>query len=382
MPLTLGRWLEFLAIDADVLEALRDFAGIVEPHMDGILDHFYERILAQEAGAKLFKNPEMLAHVREAQRRHWVEHVFAGRFDHDYLRATLAMGRSHFRLGVDPMLFSTAYCLVLNEVGGVILAEFGNQPALQRRYLTAVNRAVFLDLGLATSVYYDAYLADIEGMSRELNFSLARAGEYRDNETGLHLIRMSRMCRALALAAGQDARWADMLQVASPLHDLGKIGVPDSVLLKAGRLDPAEVAVMRKHPQIGADIIPDHPAAVIRMARRIALSHHERWDGSGYPTGLCGEEIPLEGRIATICDVYDALLAERPYKKAWDRQDAVAFMRENRGAMFDPMLIDIFLAILPTIDAIQTSYAEETARADDRQRPDGLVTTAAPGCDC
>jgi hypothetical protein len=172
--------------------------------------------------------------------------------------------------------------VVLNQVVQ-LLDELVQDAATRSRYLTAINRAVFLDMGLATYAYYDTLLNALEDMAQEVTLSLARAGEYRDNETGKHITRMSKMCEQMALALGKDATWAHALRMASPLHDVGKIGVPDRILLKPGRLDEAEFQIMREHPRIGGTIIPEHPALVIRMARRIALTHHEKWDGSGYP---------------------------------------------------------------------------------------------------
>jgi putative two-component system response regulator len=225
------------------------------------------------------------ARARAHQQHHWLEHVFAGNFNQDYLEATLAIGRTHQRLGVDLRFYSGAYVVVLNQVVQ-LLDELVQDAATRSRYLTAINRAVFLDMGLATYAYYDTLLNALEDMAQEVTLSLARAGEYRDNETGKHITRMSKMCEQMALALGKDATWAHALRMASPLHDVGKIGVPDRILLKPGRLDEAEFQIMREHPRIGGTIIPEHPALVIRMARRIALTHHEKWDGSGYPPAV------------------------------------------------------------------------------------------------
>lgn len=363
MPTKLSSWVAFLNIDAETVAALGTLSDFLEPRIDAVLDTFFDRLLQQENAARLFEDPALIVHVKAVQRRHWMEHVFTGNFDETYLNVTRAMGRHHFRLGVDPLFFSSSYGVVLSELTMLITRHFIDQPELLPKILVALNRVVFIDLSVASSVYYDAYIDDVERLAREFNFSLARAGEYREYEGGLHLLRVGHMCRAIALAAGRDRQWADMLRMASPLHDLGKIGVPDSVLMKPGPLDERERALMQRHPQIGAEIIPDHPAPLIRMARRIALTHHERWDGAGYPKGLAGEDIPLEGRITAICDVYDALLSRRPYKRPWSREAAAAYIRENSGAMFDPALVEIFVANLAELERIQDSYAELPADA-------------------
>src|SRR5450830_261122 len=187
---------------------------------------------------------------------------------------------------------------------------------------------------------------------------LGLAAEYKDNETGMHVIRMSHYARLLGVAAGMNEAQADDLLHAAPMHDVGKIGIPDRILQKPAKLDAEEWAIMQSHATIGADIIGEHPHGMLRLARNIALSHHEKWDGSGYPNGLAGEAIPLEGRIVAIADVFDALTSVRPYKAAWPVEEAVEFLREQRGRHFDPVLVDLFLTQLPAICAIKDKWAE------------------------
>jgi putative two-component system response regulator len=188
---------------------------------------------------------------------------------------------------------------------------------------------------------------------------LGLAAEYKDNETGLHVIRMSHYSHIIARAAGFDEAMAEDLLHAAPMHDIGKIGIPDSILQKPGKLTPDEWAVMREHPVIGARIIGVHPAGLLHMAHDIALTHHERWDGSGYPRGLQGEDIPMVGRIVAVADVFDALTTQRPYKKAWPLNEAVAYIREQRGKHFDPQLVELFLEQLPAILEIKERWAEK-----------------------
>ena len=359
MPMRLDRWIDFFKIDEETIATLRELVIVVEPHIDNIMKIFYERIISTPTAVSLFESPQSLERARQAQKRHWLKHVLSGRFDLDYLAASRAIGQAHYRIGVDSMLYTGAYSLVLDELVYLITTIYHDKLDDRRRFVRAVNKAIFLDMGFAVSVYYDSFVGALEEMSNELNFSLARAGEFRDNETGAHLMRMSRMCRALALAIGKDEKWAQMILVASPLHDVGKIGIPDNILLKPGRLDAVELEVMRRHPAIGGEIIPTNSAEVIRMAKRISLTHHERWDGAGYPAGLQGEEIPLEGRIAAVCDVYDALLSARPYKQPWQPEQAISFLRENSGSHFDPVLVMAFLENLPEMDAIRANYDDE-----------------------
>jgi CHASE2 domain-containing sensor protein len=184
----------------------------------------------------------------------------------------------------------------------------------------------------------------------EVIYRLCQAVESRDEETGEHIERMSSLCRRLALEAGFDAEQADMLKRASAVHDVGKIGVPDSILRKPAALDEAEWEVMKAHTTMGAAMLAGSRSRLVRLAETIALTHHERWDGTGYPAALAGEEIPLVGRICAICDTFDALVSERPYKPAWPVAMALEEISRQRGRQFDPRLVDLFLAMGPTAE--------------------------------
>ena len=187
---------------------------------------------------------------------------------------------------------------------------------------------------------------------------LGRAAEYKDNETGMHVIRMSHFSKLLALAAGHSPAWAEDLLNAAPMHDVGKIGIPDAVLRKPGPLDADEWATMRRHPEIGVEIIGEHPSGVLQLAREIALAHHEKWDGSGYPRGLAGEAIPLSARIVAIADVFDALTTRRPYKEPWPVQEAMNHIAAQAGKHFDPALVALFAPLLPQLLEIRARWAE------------------------
>jgi putative two-component system response regulator len=175
---------------------------------------------------------------------------------------------------------------------------------------------------------------------------LGRAAEYRDNETGMHVIRMSHYAKTLAVAAGCTDEWADDLLNAAPMHDVGKIGIPDAILLKNGPLTAEEWTIMRRHPQIGAEIIGEHDSQVLQMAYSIALTHHEKWDGTGYPQGLAGE------------DVVDALTTERPYKHAWTVDEAMEHIEQQAGAHFDPRLVPLFIGLRPQLEDIRECWKD------------------------
>jgi CHASE2 domain-containing sensor protein len=197
----------------------------------------------------------------------------------------------------------------------------------------------------------------------EIVFRLGRAVESRDADTGVHLDRMSTLSHRLALAAGMSPADAELLRHASLLHDVGKVGIPDRILGKPGPLDQAERALMQTHTAIGDEILAASSSALVQLAASIARSHHERWDGTGYPDGLRGEEIPLAARICAVCDVFDALTSRRPYKEPWSVEDALAEIRDQRGRHFDPRLVDAFLELLPPAAAGDPAVAGAAAVA-------------------
>ncbi|MFZ5762237.1 MAG: HD-GYP domain-containing protein [Thermodesulfobacteriota bacterium] len=191
----------------------------------------------------------------------------------------------------------------------------------------------------------------------EVVAKLARAAACRDRKAGSHLGRMSRYSKLLAQAAGIGERAATVLYHASPLHDVGKLGITDQILHKPGRLTEEEFEVMKGHCRMGADLLDGPSSDLLRVAQAVALTHHERWDGSGYPGGLSGPDIPLAGRIAAICDVFDALTEERPYKASWTFAQAAEEIKRQSGRHFDPDLVDLFLGNLPALFRIYRGQA-------------------------
>jgi putative two-component system response regulator len=187
---------------------------------------------------------------------------------------------------------------------------------------------------------------------------LGRAAEYRDNETGRHIIRVSRIAELIAKHLGWSEGECEILLHAAPMHDLGKIGIPDAILLKPGKLESAEMEIMQTHTTIGERILEGEDSTLLLEACEIALSHHERWDGKGYPKGLAGEAIPLAGRIVALADVFDALTSDRPYKKAWSVDAAMELISNSQGLQFDPALVLVFEKLLPEIVTIRESLPD------------------------
>jgi putative two-component system response regulator len=205
---------------------------------------------------------------------------------------------------------------------------------------------------------------DLEQSRVEIIHRLGRAAEYRDNETGLHIIRMSKFSQMLALEMGLPENESEMLLQASPMHDVGKIGISDNILLKPGKLTKEEFETMKTHTSIGADILANSDSEVLEMAQKIAITHHEKWNGKGYPNGLKGAEIPLIGRIVAICDVFDALTSERPYKHAWPVQEAIDEIVSQKGEHFDPEVVEYFLKVLPAVIKVKDEYAEPSIESN------------------
>jgi len=201
--------------------------------------------------------------------------------------------------------------------------------------------------------------AEIVAREQETIARLARAAEFRDPETGAHIVRMAHYSQLIARQLGLDDELCERILTAAPMHDIGKVGTPDHILLKPGRLTAEELIVMRQHSRIGHDILLGSSSPMIQMAAEIALTHHEKFDGSGYPDGTIGEAIPISGRIVAVADVFDALTSPRPYKEAWPLERAFDFIKSGRGSHFDPACVDAFFAVIPEILLIRERFQDE-----------------------
>ncbi|MCX6986103.1 MAG: response regulator, partial [Lentisphaerae bacterium] len=198
--------------------------------------------------------------------------------------------------------------------------------------------------------------ARIKAAALDTIYRLSRASEYKDEDTGAHIRRMSHYAAAVARRMGLDESAVETILYAAPMHDLGKIGIPDMIMMKPAKLDPAEWEIMKQHTVIGANILKGSDAEFIRLGETIAQCHHEKWDGSGYPNSLKGREIPVAGRISAIADVFDALTSKRPYKEPFSVKKSLAIIRKGRGSHFDSDVVDVFFAIQGEILAIKKQY--------------------------
>ena len=266
-----------------------------------------------------------------------------------------------------PVIFVTAMSDVANEEQGL---KLGAVDYLHKPCHPAVVRQrvrVHLDLhnqNVALEKRVRERTMELEKTRLQVVQRLARAGEYRDNETGMHVVRMCQYCHRLALAAGIPEATAGLLEVAAAMHDIGKIGIPDHILRKAGELDDSERTVMQLHTLIGPEIIGKDDSDLLALARSIALTHHERWDGAGYPRGLAGNAIPIEGRIAAICDTFDTLTTGDDTRTAMTTDEAANFIIGEAGKAFDPELVYLFVQLVPEIDRIRQLYQDPKEKTE------------------
>lgn len=237
------------------------------------------------------------------------------------------------------------------------LARTRNMLELRRATVALQNRASWLasEVNKAT--------LDLRAREQETILLLCRASEYRDPETGAHIQRMAHYSCLIAAELGLSSEEQEHILNAAPMHDIGKVGTPDHILLKPGRLDAAEMEIMRQHAVIGYNILKSSEARMLRLAAEIAYSHHERYDGSGYPNGLKGEQIPLVGRIVAVADVFDALTSVRPYKQAWTLDEARKYLLDNSGSHFDPRCVDALMQRWPAVLEIRERF-RDTATLD------------------
>src|SRR5947199_3472088 len=220
------------------------------------------------------------------------------------------------------------------------------------------HKIVLSDQARVLQYQVDKSIAEIHERELETLAKLAKAGEFRDRTTGNHLTRMARYSHLIGSNLGLAPETVHVLEVAAPMHDIGKIGIPDSILLKNGPLTPEEDVVMKNHPRIGYDILKGSPSKYLSMGAIIALGHHEKYEGSGYPNGLHAEDIPLVARVVAVADVFDALVSERPYKKAWPLEEGIEFLKAQRGRHFDPRCVDAFLADRTRIQAVLEQFGD------------------------
>jgi putative two-component system response regulator len=296
---------------------------IMMPVMDGLEA---VKILKQDAETRIIP-VVMITALREVNDR--IKALEAGA--DDFL--SKPVDKTELRIRVQTLVKVKAYNDHLRNYQKQLEAEVARKTIQLRKTLEALQ------------------IASLDSIHR-----LSRAAEYKDEDTGAHIERMSHYSEAVARKMGLDGKTVERILYAAPMHDVGKIGIPDKILLKPGKLDPDEWEIMKQHATIGARILGGSRTGFIKLAEVIALTHHERWDGSGYPQGLRGTRIPIVGRITAIADVFDALTTRRPYKEPFSLEKSFAIIRESKGTHFDPDVVDAFFAVQDEILAIKETY--------------------------
>ncbi|MBC3934616.1 response regulator [Undibacterium sp. CY7W] len=248
------------------------------------------------------------------------------------------------------------------------LARTKNMLALRRSQRFLEDRASWLNVEVQKAT------AEIRARERETILRLSRAADSRDPETGAHIIRMANYSKIIAANLGLSTDDQQLILEAAPMHDIGKVGIPDSILLKPGKLTPEEFTIMKRHSRLGYEILAGSSSEMLNAGAVIALAHHEKFDGSGYPQGLVGDAIPLFARIVAVSDVFDALTSERPYKAAWETERALQFLREGSGQHFDPACVNAFMAGLSEILAIKNQYQEDLSQQKEFGAEWGIQT--------
>jgi putative two-component system response regulator len=294
---------------------------------------------------------ELLSHIRQ---------------DYPEVAVLMVTGEDSTKLAMSAIELGAYGYLVKPVRSGELLINVAN--ALHRRRLELENGRLVKRLRATVeerSNELEETLQDLElsetkvwASQAETIFRLARLVEFRDEETGHHLHRMSSYCEILARQTGFSEQRCELVRLASQLHDVGKVAIPDNILLKRGKLTQQEFEAMQGHAETGFQMLSGAASEVVQLGALIARTHHERWDGSGYPRGLAGEDIPPEGRIAAIADVFDALTSDRVYRPAFPVKSAIEMMRAERGQHFDPELLDGFFTVLPEAEAIRQTYAD------------------------
>jgi len=261
-----------------------------------------------------------------------------------------------------PVIFVTAKDQTVDEAHGfeVGAVDYITKPVSPAIVLARVKTHLALyDQKRELEELVKERTMELDETRLEIIRRLGRAAEYRDNETGMHVVRMSKYSQQIALKIGLDEEQSGLILNAAPMHDIGKIGIPDAVLLKPGKLDNDEYDIMKKHCEYGVMIIGEHPSEILKLANTAALTHHEKWNGKGYPNGISGKDIPLTARIFTVADVFDALTSRRPYKNALSCAEALDILMRGRGKHFDPKIVDTFAAMAAPL---HERYAHRSGR--------------------
>ena len=350
---------------------LRRVHGLAEERYDAIVERFYALLEQDPVASEALPPTNHRAGLKRAMKEHF-RGLLMGERDGAWAESRVRLATQHVRSGVPFSIYVRSFAAFQDALGDV-LEDMGHvlSPGDDR----ALTRAILADIGIVLDAgeearrraeeeaacareRAEALRAREQAARMETVQRLAAAAEFRDTDTGNHVVRMSEYAALLARVAGRPCDEVEALRVAASMHDLGKIGIPDAILLKPGPLTAAEWEVMRTYAELGHQLLADSESPLLQLGAEVALTHHERWDGGGYPQGLAGAAIPLVGRIVAVADVFDALTSRRVYKEAHEVGAAVAELVERAGSHFDPTLVDLFVQNLPEVLGIRARYRD------------------------
>jgi HD-GYP domain-containing protein (c-di-GMP phosphodiesterase class II) len=319
-----------------------------------IASDFYDYLMTIEETRKIIlSRPDLLEQLKLTQ-SHYISQLFGLTYDEKYFINRVIVGFAHYIYMISPSVYIGSYGYYNTLISSAVIncckkKEMSAEESV--RILNSVQKLLSIDITLAIESYYQKSIDDVYRMEQDSLGRLIVLAEYRDEDTGRHISRMSHYASIIAKELGMDKVFQEEILNAAPMHDIGKVGIPDKILLKPGRLTKDEFEIMKTHTEIGYNILKDSESATLKEGAVISLSHHENFDGSGYPKGLAGDKIPIAGRICKIADVFDALINKRIYKPAYTLKETIAIMKDEMqpGKSFDA---DCFNAFLKGMDEI------------------------------
>jgi response regulator RpfG family c-di-GMP phosphodiesterase len=319
-----------------------------------IASDFYDYLINIEETRKIIlSRPDLLDQLKLTQ-SHYIRQLFGLTYDEKYFINRVIVGFAHYIYKISPSVYIASYGYYNTLMTSAVInccKKNGISAEESLQILNSVQKLLFIDITLAIESYYLKSIDDVYKMEQDSLGRLMVLAEYRDEDTGMHIYRMSHYARIIAKELGMDKVFQEDILNAAPMHDIGKVGIPDNILLKPGRLTKEEFEIMKSHTEIGYNILKDSESSALREGALVALSHHENFDGSGYPKGLAGDKIPIAGRICKIADVFDALINKRIYKPAYTLEETIRIMKDEMqpGKSFD---VDCFNAFLKGMDEI------------------------------
>lgn len=330
------------------IEGIKRIKDCMEQKAIEIASEFYDYLMAIDECRVIVTRREDLLEQLKLTQAHYIKQLFSLKYDEKYFANRLVVGFAHYISNISLTIYIGSYGYyntLISRSAMECCKDSAINPAETLKIINSLQKLLSTDITLATEAYYKKSIDDFYRMEQGSLSRLIVLAEYRDKDTGNHIARMAHYAAIIAEKLGLDYVCREDILNAAPMHDIGKVGIADKILLKSGKLTEEEFEVMKTHCEIGHNLLKDSDSSLLRKGALIALNHHENFDGSGYPNGLKGEEIHLYGRITKIADVFDALINKRVYKESYDIEKALYIMRNEMrpGVAFDPACFDAFM---------------------------------------